>query len=114
VNFVPVADSPFLDFRFPGGGKLSSEYLTEVAENHHRGSHQQDHREVSADAVFLFYRASSLRGGGRLWHSFPLSLLSVHSVYTFQISPTPWRCCLFPLVEFAVEAKALTVWAAQQ
>jgi len=52
VSFAPVADSPFLDFRFPGGGELSSEYLTEVPENHRRGSHQQDHREGSADAVF--------------------------------------------------------------
>jgi hypothetical protein len=51
VRFAPVADSPFLDFRFPGGGKVSSEYLTEVPEKHRRGSHQQDHREGSADAV---------------------------------------------------------------
>jgi hypothetical protein len=52
VSFAPVADSPFLDFCFPGGGGLSSQYLTEVPENHRRGSHQQDHHEGSSDAVF--------------------------------------------------------------
>jgi hypothetical protein len=50
----------------------------------------------------------------RLWHSFHFTPTFGSPCNTFPISPTPWRCCLFPLVEFAVEGKPLTVWAAQQ
>jgi hypothetical protein len=60
-----------------------------------------------------------VRFGGKVywwvvWHSFPFIPTFGSTCNTFPISPTPWHCCLFPLVEFAVEAKALTIWAAQQ
>jgi hypothetical protein len=46
-----------------------------------------------------------------MWPSFPFIPIFGSPCNTFPISPTPWRCCKFPLAEFVVEGKALTVWA---
>jgi hypothetical protein len=46
-----------------------------------------------------------------LWQSFPFIPIFGSPCNNFPISPTPWHCCQFPLAEFAVEGKALTVWA---
>jgi hypothetical protein len=64
VSFVQVAGSSFWTFHFPDGCSLSNQDLTESLGNHIRGSHQQDHREGSTDAVFQVSPGVAFGGGG--------------------------------------------------
>jgi hypothetical protein len=62
----------------------------------------------------IFYRWSSLGGGGGVVALCSLSLLSGYPVTSFQFLPLRGAVVCCPFFEFAVETDSLTVWATER